>query len=262
MAEEAPAGQSVSRLMRISKLSPWGGWRSRLLAGRRRFTSSRRTGLLALAGMLLAGAIVSAVLGGAAPDSTAGKTRMDWFRDAAPASVGFFQSLWGSNDAGEPALELMTDEVREQFFRGIPFGEIIHAKAEKYEVDPVLVAAIVEVESAFEIHARSSRGAVGLMQLRPATGRWMGARNLSDPGQNIDAGTRYLKYLEERFDGDLRAQLAAYNAGEGTVRRYGGVPPFPETRSYIRKVLDRYERRSLELEQFHRSQLEKTPRRD
>ena len=209
--------------------------------------------------MILAGTILANAVGGPAPDSTPGKSRMDWFRDAAPASVGFFQNLWGSNGAEVPALELVTDEVREQFFQGIPFGEIIHAKAEKYEVDPVLVAAIVEVESAFEIDARSPRGAVGLMQLRPATGRWMGARNLFDPGQNIDAGTRYLKYLEERFDGDLRTQLAAYNAGEGTVRRYGGVPPYPETRSYIRKVLERYERRSSELEQFHRRHLEQDP---
>lgn len=222
---------------------------------------SRRRLFLVLTLLAVGVGVAATALSGAGQTGSAQKTRMDWFRDAAPDSVGFLQSLWGAGaaDAEEPALALMTEEVRAQFFHGIPFGDIIHAKAMKYQVDPALVAAIVEVESGFATEALSPRGAVGLMQLRPSTGKWMGARNLVDPQQNIDAGTRYLKYLQKKFEGDLPRQLAAYNAGEGTVARYGGIPPYPETRSYIRKVLERYERRNSELEQFHREQLGQQP---
>ena len=76
------------------------------------------------------------------------------------------------------------------------------------------------------------------MQLVPRTGRWMGARDLTNPAQNIAAGTKYLKYLNERFDGNETKVIAAYNAGEGNVKRFGGVPPFRETRQYVTKVRD------------------------
>jgi len=132
------------------------------------------------------------------------------------------------------------DAIHKQFFaNAVPFGDIIHEKAEKYDVDPALVAAVIETESRFHPQARSRVGARGLMQLMPKTGRWMGARNLSDPDQNIDAGVKYLKYLQARFDGDLNKAIAAYNAAEGNVRRYNGVPPFRETRSYVKKVMTR-----------------------
>jgi soluble lytic murein transglycosylase-like protein len=88
------------------------------------------------------------------------------------------------------------------------------------------------------------------MQLMPRTGRWMGARNLYDPEQNIDAGTRYLKYLSGRFDGNQTKIIAAYNAGEGNVQRYGGVPPYRETRTYVKKVLKNYEKRNEELKRY------------
>lgn len=130
--------------------------------------------------------------------------------------------------------------IRKQFFaNAVPFGDIIHEKAAKYDVDPALVAAVIETESRFHPQARSRVGARGLMQLMPKTGRWLGARNLNDPDQNIDAGVKYLKYLQARFNGDLRKAVAAYNAGEGNVRRYNGVPPFRETRSYVKKVMTR-----------------------
>jgi len=146
---------------------------------------------------------------------------------------------------------MINDSIREQFFKSeLPFGELIHRKAAKYDVDPTLVVAVMETESRFKTRARSQVGAQGLMQLMPRTGRWMGAKNLYDPEQNVDAGVKYLKYLDERFDGDRRKVIAAYNAGEGNVLKYGGTPPFRETRSYVTKVLSSYEKHSRKLEKF------------
>ncbi|HYH10396.1 MAG TPA: lytic transglycosylase domain-containing protein [Thermoanaerobaculia bacterium] len=134
-------------------------------------------------------------------------------------------------------LSVVTEKVREDFFKKeVPFGSIIYHEAKKHDVRPELVAAVVEAESRFKPTARSGAGAVGLMQLVPRTGRWMGARDLTNPQQNIAAGTKYLKYLSERFDGNETKIIAAYNAGEGNVKRFGGVPPFRETRKYVTKV--------------------------
>ena len=131
----------------------------------------------------------------------------------------------------------VTDEVRAEFFaKEVPFGSLIYKEAKKNNVRPELVAAVVQAESRFKPTARSGAGAVGLMQLVPRTGRWMGARDLTNPAQNIAAGTKYLKYLHERFDGNETKMIAAYNAGEGNVKRFGGVPPFKETRKYVAKV--------------------------
>ena len=140
-------------------------------------------------------------------------------------------------------LEKIREEVRDEVFRSeVPFGELILAEAKKNDLPPELVAAVVETESQFKPNARSPVGAQGLMQLMPRTGEWMGARNLRDPQQNVQAGTKYLRYLTERFDGDSTKILAAYNAGEGNVRKYGGVPPFKETRNYVRKVANSQDR--------------------
>ena len=145
----------------------------------------------------------------------------------------------------------INDAIRREFFsNAIPFGDIIHENAEKYDVDPALVAAVMETESRFKPRARSQVGARGLMQLMPRTGRWMGAKNLYDPEQNVEAGTKYLRYLNKRFDGNLKQTIAAYNAGEGNVRRYKGVPPFRETRSYVKKVMTKYEQRKKELAKY------------
>jgi soluble lytic murein transglycosylase-like protein len=131
----------------------------------------------------------------------------------------------------------ITEQVKENFFKTqIPFGSIIYEEAKRNDLPPELVAAIAHTESKFIPTARSGAGAVGLMQLVPRTGRWLGARNLTDPAQNIMAGAKYLKYLTDRFDGDQQKAIAAYNAGEGNVRRFGGVPPFNETRTYVERV--------------------------
>ncbi len=153
--------------------------------------------------------------------------------------------------------------IRAEFFaEEIPYGELIHQKAEKYDVDPALVAAVIEQESKFRPGAKSPVGAKGLMQLMPRTGRWMGAQNLYDPEQNIDAGVKYIKYLNARFNGDLRKTIAAYNAGEGNVKRYRGVPPFRETRTYVKKVLKNYDRRTKQLEDYKKREGGSVPEAD
>jgi soluble lytic murein transglycosylase-like protein len=116
-----------------------------------------------------------------------------------------------------------------------PFRALIAAAAERHGVSPSLVHAVIEVESNFEHRARSRKGAMGLMQLMPGTARQYAVANPYDPRSNIDAGTRHLRMLLDRFD--VSRALAAYNAGEGAVRRFGGVPPYPETRSYVRRIL-------------------------
>jgi hypothetical protein len=134
-------------------------------------------------------------------------------------------------------LAVISEKAREEFFhKEVPFGSIIYKEAKKNNVRPELVAAVVQAESRFKPTARSGAGAVGLMQLVPRTGRWMGARDLTNPQQNVAAGAKYLKYLHERFDGNETKVIAAYNAGEGNVKRFGGVPPFKETRKYLAKV--------------------------
>src|SRR5258706_9781342 len=158
-------------------------------------------------------------------------------------------------DVFHTEMARINDAIRQDFFQNaVPFGDLIHEKAMKYDVDPALVAAVVETESRFRAGAHSQVGARGLMQLMPRTGRWLGARNLYDPEQNVDAGTKYLKYLQKRFDGNLGKAIAAYNGGEGNVKRYNGVPPFRQTRSYVKKVMTKYQQRHNELKAYQRNQ--------
>ena len=148
-------------------------------------------------------------------------------------------------------FSLINEGIQQEFFKTLPFGELIFQKSQKYDVDPALVAAVIEQESRFKPRAISPVGARGLMQLMPRTGRWMGARNLYDPEQNVDAGVKYLKYLDKTFKGDTRKVIAAYNAGEGNVRRYRGTPPFRETRTYVKNVTRNYEKRQKQLAAYN-----------
>jgi soluble lytic murein transglycosylase-like protein len=117
---------------------------------------------------------------------------------------------------------------------------LVQQTAEKHHVDPNLVRAVISAESNWNASAVSRKGALGLMQLVPGTAQRLGVGNAFDPAQNVDAGTRYLGMLLERYNGDLSKALAAYNAGPGLVDRFGGVPNFPETRSYVQKVTANY----------------------
>lgn len=117
---------------------------------------------------------------------------------------------------------------------------IVDEAAERHNLDPALVNAVISTESGWNPQAVSDKGAMGLMQLVPGTAERFGVENPFDPAQNIDGGTAYLKTLLDRYNGDLTLSLAAYNAGEHAVDRNGGVPPFWETRRYVRKVKDAY----------------------
>jgi soluble lytic murein transglycosylase-like protein len=121
------------------------------------------------------------------------------------------------------------------------YERFIEESARAVDVDSQLLRAVIVVESAFDERAISSRGACGLMQLMPVTARRYGARDAFNPGQNIRAGARYLRDLIDRYDNDLELVLAAYNAGEEAVERYGRtIPPFSETRAYVPRVLGAY----------------------
>jgi hypothetical protein len=120
------------------------------------------------------------------------------------------------------------------------FHSIINKKAETYDIDPSLIKAVIETESNWNSMALSRKGAMGLMQLMPSTASDMEVRNPFNPEENIEGGTKYLKYLLERFQGDLTLALAAYNAGPNAVEKYGYIPPYTETRQYVSKVLSLY----------------------
>jgi soluble lytic murein transglycosylase-like protein len=120
-----------------------------------------------------------------------------------------------------------------------PYGKIIYDIAIRHSINPHLVAALIHVESAFNARAVSPMGAYGLMQLLPETARRFGLtrkKDLFNPKKNLEAGVRYLKWLTDRFNGDAQKILAAYNAGEGAVDKFGGIPPYQETQSYVQKI--------------------------
>jgi soluble lytic murein transglycosylase-like protein len=128
------------------------------------------------------------------------------------------------------------------------FHPIVLRAADRHQVDPALVKAIIMAESGYNPRAISKRGAKGLMQLMPRTARALGVVDIFDPEHNINAGVKYFKHLMNRFDGDTRLALAAYNAGSSKVRQYRGVPPFEATKYYIKKVFRYYKLYKKEME--------------
>ncbi|MDQ2872933.1 MAG: lytic transglycosylase domain-containing protein [Candidatus Eremiobacteraeota bacterium] len=119
---------------------------------------------------------------------------------------------------------------------------LVASNSSAWGVDPALVKAIIANESGFNASATSRTGAQGLMQLEPGTAAGLGVSDAYDPAQNVSGGTRYIRGLLDRFHGDMRLAVAAYNAGPGAVEKYAGVPPYAETQNYVQNVLSSYEK--------------------
>ena len=126
---------------------------------------------------------------------------------------------------------------RGALLRDTVYTGLITTASDTYGVDPILVQALIQVESNYQPRARSSKGAMGLMQLMPSVAREYRVKNAYDPASNIDAGVRKLKSLIDSMQGDLKLALAAYNAGEAAVSKFGGIPPYRETQNYVTKIL-------------------------
>jgi soluble lytic murein transglycosylase-like protein len=124
------------------------------------------------------------------------------------------------------------------------FDDLIYASSERYGVDPALVRAVVKAESNFNVAALSRKGAQGLMQLMPDTARLYNIIDAFNPTENIEGGVQHLRLLLDKYRGDLQLTLAAYNAGIQAVEKYRGIPPFAETKEYVKRVLNFHQRYS------------------
>jgi soluble lytic murein transglycosylase-like protein len=144
---------------------------------------------------------------------------------------------FGSGKVGVQHV-LMTEA--EIIGKAIRYSDAILEAAQANGLQPALIAAVIAAESNFNARAVSCAGAKGLMQINPPTQRYLGLQHVYDPRQNILAGSRYLRELLNRFGGDLASALAAYNAGPGAVKKHNGVPPYRETRDYVKRVLASY----------------------
>jgi soluble lytic murein transglycosylase-like protein len=161
-----------------------------------------------------------------------------------------FLLLKGGGEVGTPASHVrgfvpdeVADEVAASTGTRAELETLAADVARRHGLDPALVLAVASVESGFRPKAVSPKGAQGLMQLMPATATSLGVADAFDPETNLEGGSRYLAELIALYDGDLTKALAAYNAGPGAVKRHGGVPPYQETRAYVKKVMERYKKK-------------------
>ncbi len=165
-----------------------------------------------------------------------GHLRADIYLYRGPDGVIHFTNT----PTGNLPWKLYLKETVSQPRRPLAYERLIEELSLQHGLDPSLVKAVVEVESNFDPLAVSPKGAMGLMQLMPSTARLLGVANPFDPRENLEAGIRYLKTLLERFNYELHLALAAYNAGPEVVSTMGNIPPFEETRQYVKKVLEKY----------------------
>ena len=164
--------------------------------------------------------------------------------DSAQARIVQIQALVAAAAKASPApgfdqklQEAQSSSAHKSGPKGPQWAEDLIARAaKKHGVDPSLIRAVMRAESNFDPNAGSSAGAQGLMQLMPSTARGLGVTNPSDPWQNVDAGVKYLKEQLDKF-GKVDLALAAYNAGPGAVQKFSGVPPYPETQAYVKKIM-------------------------
>ncbi|HVY97627.1 MAG TPA: lytic transglycosylase domain-containing protein [Solirubrobacterales bacterium] len=180
--------------------------------------------------------MIAEVEGGTAPPSSSFSTQLASASavagsPVAGASTVGAEPLAGAPVSGAPALGGSTLNP------SVPYAAQIEAAASRYGLDPALLAGLIKAESGFDPNAGSPAGAQGLTQLMPETANSLGVTNPLDPEQAIEGGARLLHEHLEKFDGNAELALAAYNAGPGAVEQYGGIPPYPETQSYVKKVL-------------------------
>lgn len=156
-----------------------------------------------------------------------------------------------TNSPAQPGCRLLGGALAERSPNGslssgdpVRFDDFIFSSSQRYGVDPDLVRAVVKVESDFNEAARSNKGAQGLMQLMPDTARLHNVSNAYDPGENIEGGVQHLRLLLDRYQGDVPLTLAAYNAGVKAVEKHRGIPPYSETKEYVRRVLNYHQRYS------------------
>lgn len=150
--------------------------------------------------------------------------------------------VWAFNSS-QPLLE----PIQSVPLVGTLVDDLIHDAARRHNLDPALLYAIISVESDFNPRSLSVAGACGLTQLMPATAKLFNVRDIFDPKENIEAGAHHFRNLMEKYSNNIPLSLAAYNAGEVPVQRYRGIPPYPETQSYVRNVLLEYRRRSSQI---------------
>lgn len=161
-----------------------------------------------------------------------------------PADIYMRRTADGKLEYTDTPTEEMGDYkmIVRQSPETLPWREYAHIQARRHNLDPKLVRALIYVESAENPVAVSNKGAVGLMQLMPATASQLGVEDPLRPMDNVRGGVKYLAQMLERFDGDVRLALAAYNAGPNAVEKYGGIPPYPETINFVEKVLRIFKR--------------------
>jgi len=174
------------------------------------------------------------------PVPSAGTASMQAARSAAAEVSQGFAQYYGHDSVQSANAKIVAANARGHQASQEEIDSSIVMAAARHNVDPNLVRAVVKVESNFNSNAVSSKGAIGLMQLMPKTARELKVKNPFDPDQNVDAGVRHLKYLLESYNGDVNLTLAAYNAGEGAVRRSAGVPHYSETQNYVRRITNLY----------------------
>jgi hypothetical protein len=159
---------------------------------------------------------------------------------AARSAAAEVSEYYGHDTTKSANAKIMAANSRSHQATPDEVDQSIVMAAARHNVDPNLVRAVIKVESNFNSNAVSNKGAMGLMQLMPKTARELKVKNPFDPQQNVDAGVRHLKYLLQNYNGDVNLTLAAYNAGEGAVRRSAGVPHYSETQDYVRRITNLY----------------------